>query len=123
MVSANAPYRYLKRPKVAKALEILGKQDLKAMVSKNLARMALDVVKETAIDKSVSPGVRLHAAKDILDRAGVTAPKEISINSPGAVRDKDSLTKELFEYLQEALGSSGGTDQTPTLKLVSGEKP
>lgn len=119
LTSPSSPGRYLRREGVRKALEILGRQDRKVFVSQGVARVALDVLREIAVGDSIPPGIRVQAAKDLLDRAGIVQPKEITINHTETTKDRDSILSEFASYYQQALDFSEKTDQQSNLRLVS----
>jgi hypothetical protein len=68
------------------------------------AILALAIIKQIMQDESVSPAVRLNAAKDYLNRAGYDVPVEQQV----VVRDETKLTDaELNAKIQELLKTPG----------------
>ena len=98
-------------------VEILKDEDISLVEQTRLvaqieSRRMLQVIIDLALDEDVKPGVRLSAAKDVLDRAGIVPPKRLEIKTTedyagfeGRLKKKvESLTNDELSRLSEIFG-------------------
>lgn len=91
-VSQNRVYQLLKQPNVQSELYIIVGNRLRLGAS-----IAVNVIDEIMRDPKASPAVRLAAAKDTLDRAGFTPPKD---GGASAVPISEKTASELRSTLE-----------------------
>lgn len=70
---------------------------------RELAPKALEAIREIMDDESMPANTRLNAAKDILDRAGFAAPKQVQVQSTSLNLSPDDITNLKEEAIQRAM--------------------
>lgn len=83
---------------------------------RELAPDAIEAIQQIMTDEEVPANVRLSAARDILDRAGYAAPKQVNVSSTTLTLTGDDLEGLKTVALQRAQANGLVIDITPELE-------
>lgn len=80
---------------------------------RDLASGAIETINNLMLDEDVPANVRLGAARDILDRAGYAAPKQVNVSSTSVTLSGEDLESLKMVALQRARENGLVIDVSP----------